>query len=152
MGKQILFPNDYQCNLLGKNITLDSCAKLLYSDYKILLYIDATGCIDWIQHLFVWRQLRQEADSLFPKKLTFLFFFQQKNTKKLLFLLQRNRMEFPVFVDVNNQINQLNNFPPQIEFQCFLLDKNNRVLVVGNPALNHTIWDIYKQTIMKVEK
>jgi hypothetical protein len=136
IGKQILFPSDYQCNLLGKNIAFDTCAKLLYGEYKILLYIDSTGCTDCIQHLFVWRHLRQEADSLFPKKLTFLFFLQQKNTRELQFLLQRNRMDFPVFIDINNQINQLNNFPSQTEFQCFLLDKNNRVLAVGNPVLN----------------
>jgi hypothetical protein len=147
IGKQILFPSDCQCNLLGKNIALDTCSKLLYGEYKILLYIDSTGCTDCTQHLFVWRHLRQEADSLFPEKLAFVFFLQQKNTRELQFLLQRNRVDYPVFVDINNQINQLNNFPTKVDFQCFLLDSNNKVLMIGNPALNPDIWELYKQQI-----
>jgi hypothetical protein len=32
-------------------------------------------------------------------------------------------------------------------FQCFLLDKDNKVLAVGNPAVNFKIWELYKRII-----
>lgn len=48
---------------------------------------------------------------------------------------------------MNNMINGLNRFPEEMEYQCFLLDKNNQVLTIGNPALNPKIWGLYKETI-----
>jgi hypothetical protein len=35
----------------------------------------------------------------------------------------------------------------QMEYQCFLLDSNNKGLMIGNPTLNPKIWELYKQTI-----
>ncbi|MDR3236551.1 MAG: DUF1573 domain-containing protein [Prevotellaceae bacterium] len=32
-------------------------------------------------------------------------------------------------------------------FQCLLLDSNNKVLAIGNPAHNPQIWELYKQII-----
>jgi hypothetical protein len=52
-----------------------------------------------------------------------------------------------MFIDMNNAINQLNHFPEKPEYQCFLLDKDNKVLMIGNPVLNQKIWELYKQTI-----
>jgi hypothetical protein len=97
--------------------------------------------------LFQWKQLIAEADSLFEGKLNFLLFFQPKNKKEMNFLFQRDRFDYPVFIDMNNGINQLNHFPEKPEYQCFLLDKNNKVRMIGNPALNPKIWKLYKQTI-----
>jgi hypothetical protein len=42
---------------------------------------------------------------------------------------------------------KLNNFPQEREYQCFLLDKQNRVVMVGNPVYNHAIWELYKKII-----
>jgi hypothetical protein len=41
----------------------------------------------------------------------------------------------------------LNHFPSQPELQSFLLDKDNKVLLIGNPVLNPKVWDLYKQII-----
>jgi len=41
----------------------------------------------------------------------------------------------------------LNRFPIQTQYQCFLLDKDNKVLMVGNPVLNYEIWKLYKEQI-----
>jgi hypothetical protein len=54
---------------------------------------------------------------------------------------------YPLFLDMNNNIDKLNHFPQQQSYQCFLLDKNNKVLMIGNPALNPKIWDLYKEHI-----
>jgi len=52
-----------------------------------------------------------------------------------------------VLIDEANQLNQLNNFPQKSQFQCFLLDGDDKVISVGNPVLNPKIWDLYKQII-----
>jgi hypothetical protein len=105
------------------------------------------GCTSCKLRLLDWQQLIQEADSAFADKLSFLFFFYPKNKKELRALLSSNRMEYPVFIDESNEINRLNSFPADTRYQCFLLDKDNRVLLVGNPTLNPKIWELYKEVI-----
>jgi hypothetical protein len=97
--------------------------------------------------IFEWKQLIEESDTLFHENLSFLLFFQPKNKKEMNFLFQRDRFDYPVFIDTNNAINRLNHFPEKPEYQCFLLDRDNKVLMIGNPATNPKIWELYKQTV-----
>jgi lipocalin len=52
-------------------------------------------------------------------------------------------------MDVDNKLNTLNHLPFQMEYQCFLLEPNNKVALVGNPVLNPKIWILFKQYISK---
>jgi hypothetical protein len=152
IDKDILVPNNVSCCILGKDTTKYKCTCLLESKYKILLYVDSTGCSDCRLKLFLWKQLIEETDSLFSDKLSFLFFLQPKNDEDLFYLIRGNDFNYPVFIDRKNEINQLNNFPQQQEYQCFLLDKNNKVLFLGNPAINPNIWELYKRYILDKDK
>ena len=89
----------------------------------------------------------EEADSLFPKKVGFLPFFQPKNMNEIGYLFVRDNFAYPVFMDFSNVINKLNQFPKASQYHCFLLDKDNKVLMIGNPALNPKIWELYKEQI-----
>ena len=44
----------------------------------------------------------------------------------------------------------LNRFPKQDRYKTFLLDKENRVVLVGSPANNDKLWELYKQQIRKL--
>ena len=94
--------------------------------------------------MFEWQQLIDEANSLFRERVGFLLYFQPKYIKDMEFLFHSNQFDYPVFMDVSGTINRLNRFPRLMEYQCFLLDRNNKVLMVGNPVLNHKIWALYK--------
>ena len=147
MGKEIRFPKEYLCDISGKDTTGNLCADLFDKEYKILLYVDSVGCTSCKLKLFQWTQLIEESDSLFNDKLGFLFFFHPKDKKELQFLFKRDRMNHPIFMDLENKINQLNHFPELQSYQCFLLDKDNKVLMIGNPTLNPQIWELYKEQI-----
>ena len=41
-----------------------------------------------------------------------------------------------------NETDKINHFPSNPERQCFLLDKDNRVVMVSNPSLNSGIWTL----------
>jgi hypothetical protein len=88
-----------------------------------------------------------EADSLFPGKVDFLFYFQPKNEKELTHLFKRDGFRHPVFLDRENRLERLNHFPSRMEYQCFLLNRDNRVVLVGNPALNPKVWELFKRQI-----
>ncbi|MDR0604718.1 MAG: DUF1573 domain-containing protein [Bacteroidales bacterium] len=148
IGKTVQFPESIQCNILGKDTVSGLCSGTFQKEYKILLYVDSSGCSSCRLKLFQWHQLIEEADSLLEGDLGFLLFFQPKNKKELGFLFQRDKFDHPVFIDMGNTINYLNNFPQHEEYQCFLLDKNDKILMIGNPTLNPKIWELYKQIII----
>jgi hypothetical protein len=146
-GKTVQFPSDFQCSVLGKDTSETLCSGVLDAEYKILLYVDSAGCSSCRLELFQWQQLIEESDSLFDGNVGFALFFQPKNKKEVEYLFRRDNFDYPVFIDTNNVINRLNHFPEKPEYQCFLLDKDNKVLMIGNPATNPKIWELYKQTV-----
>ena len=69
-------------------------------------------------------------------------------------LYKSNGFRHPVFIDngnEGNEIDRINKFPSTPEYQCFLLDKDNKVLLVGNPSLASGIWFLYKKIITERE-
>ena len=56
--------------------------------------------------------------------------------------------EFIRYTDSISQ-NQLNHFPKDIRFQVFLLDKNNKVVVIGNPVHNPNVKELYLEEISR---
>ena len=145
VGKEIRFPDHVPCYVSGRDTLPEFCNEEFRKEFKILLYVDSLGCSSCRLKLFEWEQLMKEANSLFQGKVGFLLFFQPKNVKEMGYLFLRDRFDYPVFMDANGTINHLNRFPQAIQYQCFLLDKENKVLMIGNPVLNHRIWELYKE-------
>jgi hypothetical protein len=149
-GKKIRFPDGLPCTSMGKDT---ACIDLHNDHYKIFLYVDSLGCTSCRLKLAEWKKLMADADSIFEKRIEFIFFFQpkKKDEKELQYIFKQNGFRHPVFIDKQNEINKLNNFPSQTEYQCFLLDKDNKVLIVGNPSYNPGIWTLYKKVITERE-
>ena len=142
-GKEIKFPEGVPSQSMGKDtIGIDFSNQ----NFKILLYVDSTGCSSCRLKLPEWKRIIAEADSLFNGEVDFLFYFQPKkqDEKELQFMFKQNGFNHPVFIDTKNEIDNLNNFPSQTGYQCFLLDKDNKVLMIGNPSVNTGIWQLFK--------
>lgn len=150
-GKEIKFFNKTGCLKIDSAVP---CSEINKENYKILLYVDSMGCASCHLPLREWKKIIQESDTLFSKKLQFIFLFQLKHDgeKEIKQLLKTNGFFYPIFLDIDNKTFNLNNFPKEQEYQCFLLDKNNKVVMVGNPVLNRGIWDLYKKVILNSEK
>ncbi|MDR0558986.1 MAG: DUF1573 domain-containing protein [Prevotellaceae bacterium] len=139
-GKTVYFP-DIEPEFVYKNTTnIDTCL----SEYKILNYTDSTGCTSCKLRMDTWISYIKELDS----SACFLFYFHPKNREDLLLLLKKAHfINYPVYMDTSDELNKLNKFPSNTMFQCFLLDRDNKVLAVGNPVLNPKIWELYKEII-----
>lgn len=147
IGREIIFPTDIQCTYLGQ----DTVCPDRDASYKILLYTDSTGCTSCKLQLYKWNTFIEEVDSLIPGQVSFHFYFQPKDEKELKFLLRRDHFKQAVYMDRGNKLYEANKLPDNMSHQCFLLDKDNKVLLIGNPTLNPQIWDLYKQIIMGEE-
>jgi hypothetical protein len=94
-----------------------------------------------------WQKLIHDSDSLMSNNVDFLFYFQPKKKENITSLFRIKHFPHPIYLDMENELNRLNHFPSQPEFQCFLLDKDNKVMLIGNPTLSSKIWELYKQTM-----
>ena len=147
-GKEIKFPYRSVFTIQGKD-TVDF--EFGDADYKVITYIDSVGCTSCKLQLPRWKKLVEEVDSITNGSVPFLFYFHPKDMKELRYLTRRDGFTYPVCLDEKDELNGLNRFPSDMTFQTFLLDKDNKVVAMGNPVLNPKIKDLYLG-IIKGEK
>ena len=139
-GKEIVFPENIVFTRYGKD-TLSY--QIPESDYKIVMYTDSVGCTKCKMQLYKWREFIKEVDNLTEGSVPFLFIFHPADPRKISFLLMRDEVDIPVFIDLDDRTNKINNFPSNSAFQSFLLDRDNNVVYIGDPTNNHRIKAMY---------
>jgi hypothetical protein len=143
-GKEIAFPD----NPVFTRYVVDTVDyPLSESDYKVLVYVDSIGCTSCKLQLGKWKELIAYTDSVTGGTVPFLFFFHSKDPKEINYLLKVDKFSLPVCIDKEDKLNKLNKFPSDITFQTFLLDKDNKVTVIGNPIHNLAVRDLYIKQI-----
>ena len=140
MGKEVQFPGNPTFTILGR----DTVNFPLDADYKILTYVDSMGCISCKLQLSRWKAYMEEKD---VAPVRFLFFFSPEKRRDILGTLKANAFTHPVCIDEMNELNRLNHFPTEFGGQTFLLDRNNRILAIGNPIHNPRVKDLYLKII-----
>ena len=139
-GKEIRFPQEMVFTLF----TTDTVAyRMPQSVHKVLVFVDSVGCTSCKLQLQRWKELIQYTDSVTQGTVPFLFFFQSKNRREIRYLLKRDNFDRPVCLDESDALNRLNRFPSDSRFHTFLLDKENRVVLVGNPIHSLSVKELY---------
>ena len=121
------------------------------AEYKVLVYVDSIGCTSCKLQLPKWKEFIVYVDSVSGGQVPFLFFFQSKDNKELRYILKRDNFRLPVCVDSQNEFGKLNRFPSEQMFQTFLLDKDNRGKVIGNPIHNLSVKELYLKEIAGIK-
>lgn len=143
-GKEILFPTHSFFTIQGKDTVDFSFAD---TDYKVVTYIDSVGCTSCKLQLPRWKQFMQEVDSTVNSNIPFVFYFHPKDMKELRYITRRDAFVYPVCFDEMDDFNQLNQFPGEMTFQTFLLDKDNKVVAMGNPVHNPKVKELYLKVL-----
>jgi hypothetical protein len=122
----------------GKTIHILNYTVSGSKEYRILLYIDST--VNSLHPL--WEiYIREMAD-----KVDFLFYSSSQKIRSLPEYCVHFSNCF-VYIDTDDRLNKLNKFPVDVKYRCFLMDKTNKVLAIGNPARNPKIWELYRKII-----
>ena len=143
-GKEIRFPERSVFTVQGKD-TVDFTYQ--EADYKVLVYVDSIGCTSCKLQLDRWKKVMKEMTEEAGQDIPFLFFFHPKDMKELRYLTRRDSFTYPVCFDEDDELNALNRFPSDMTFQTFLLDKDNKVVSVGNPVHNPKVKELYLKHI-----
>ncbi|WP_373146023.1 DUF1573 domain-containing protein [Bacteroides thetaiotaomicron] len=145
-GKVIQFP-DSMCLTSYGNDTVRKKYVRERSPYTILNYVDTMGCISCRLQLLRWKEMMEELDSIYPNRVTCLMIFNPKGKKKMIKHLRNNQFDYFVYIDEKDTINRLNNFLKEEELCTFLLDKNDKIIAIGNPVLRPKIRKLYYDII-----
>ena len=76
-----------------------------------------------------------------------MFFLQTRRTEDLDYKMKWDAFNLPIVFDVQNLFCQLNHFPEDEKFRTLLLDKDNKVLAIGNPIHNPKVKELYLKII-----
>lgn len=142
IGKTIQFP--YNVSFFVKDSTFS--VSLKQQALKLLLYTDSSGCVSCKLKLREWQFFNEQLDSLTDERVpTYIVLASTQNRLKKDLL--KADYHYPICIDYYDSTNILNDFIKDDRFRCFLLDENNRVVLIGNPIHNSKIKDLYFRTI-----
>ena len=149
-GKEIFYPENVSFESYSREYG-DRKMNLVKGDYSILFYIDSVDCMSCKLRLDKWGELIHVVDSVSDGRTPFVFVFQSKRKEDMIHFLKRSGFEYPVFIDTEGLFNRLNNLPDNDVFHNFLLDKNNRIVAIGNPVDNPYVRQLYLDIIQGKE-
>lgn len=115
--------------------------------YKTFIYVDSIGCLSCKLQLDKWKELIPQFDSITKKNMAFLFILDTKNVNRMEEIFREKDFKYPVYIDMKGELNRLNHFSSDDRFQTFLLDADNRVVIIGNPVHNSAIKDLYLKQV-----
>lgn len=143
--KDISYPDNLVFSVLEKD-TIDY--SLPHSNYTIVSYVDSIGCMSCKLQLDEWKEFIEELDSLCTEKIPILMFMHPTNKKAMTTILRKHNFSYPVCIDMDDRMNKLNRFPDDMAFQTFLLDKDSKVIAIGNPVHNPKVKELYLNIIL----
>ncbi len=143
IGREIKFPNNVVYNSILDTIHIN----INSYKYKIISIIDAEGCISCRLNLREWMEFNDKLQKITSGNVGIIKYISPHRRNEALYEIKSAQYKYPVCIDVKNEIDSLNHFSPQDSYRCFLLDENNKVILVGDPIQNSKIKDLYFRTI-----
>lgn len=141
-SEPIKIPLSKMERLYSDNDTIHYCNQK--SKYKLIHFIDSTKCsVCAIDIFFHWNHF---INADYNKRVDFIFIVEpnMEHIDDIVFAIQSCGLQRPVFVDKKKQFRLFN---PQIanrpQYDCFLLDSNNKVIFIGNPLIFKNIQEQY---------
>lgn len=152
-------------NLYNKEITISkelipisgSEFNNMYSDPEasLLFWFDSTECsickferMSLFEDIFIFCR-----DSVEEHKINVLVLFSPSSFQidDFFEVLNNTKSKYPLLFDKSNRFSLDNNFLPHSRtYHTFLLDKDNKIILVGSPIVNERIWILYKSTLKEL--
>lgn len=135
--------------LQGRIVDRDSIYIQKRQKPNIVVYYNLQGCSSCkLKELLEWKILLNSIDSLKSEEFYIKFVMNVGNQQnKVTVDLIAYDFRYSVFYDLKGNFEKLNKLPWDPIYHTFLLDKNNKVILVGSPIHNDKMWNLYKKTI-----
>lgn len=107
---------------------------------KYICYVDSTECSPCVlKKAFKWNDYICKFRK-HNKKITFTYIISSKNSDDIITQARESGFCQTVFIDTSGVFSKQNpHIPKESMYHIFLLDENNRIILVGNPLTNKGI-------------
>lgn len=139
LGSEIVMPSELVYQIQHDTVGID----LSRPDFKIVNYVDSSGCTSCRMKLSRWSEVIDELKSIADTDVEVITIVNTDDPQEIISYLQRDNYLSPVAFDPDNIFDSVNALPPSADHHCFLLDADNRVIAIGNPAYNPKIKDLF---------
>ena len=143
MGRKIVFDSSLEpiaCNIADAQSPLG--AKV-----KIVAYIDEMACTNCALKILIdWQESMVEMD----KRVEFIPVIYPIDKAQIQHFLCANDVKYELMYDAENKFKKQNRLDVSYLNRTFLLDSNNRIVLVGEPIGNPTLWKLYVDTANKL--
>lgn len=145
IGKTLILPDSVgKCTTKGDSIDIISSTDC----FKIVRYIGKDGCTSCRLHLNRYPEILRILEDSAMCNVEFVCIVNPADVNELRRILYReNYAGLTICIDETDTLNKINQFPQIEKLQTFLLDKNNKVLAIGDPAINPRVMRLYTQIL-----
>lgn len=143
-GRVIIIPDTLQYVIKDTPIDYDISG----SDFRIFTYVPHDGCTGCAMKLNEWTEVMACFDTISAYDIDLVMIASVDSPAKLTKLARQGNFNYPIAIDSAGVTGVLNNFPNDLNFRTFLLDRHNRIVAVGNPAFNPNIRNLYIKRIL----
>ena len=134
----------YKDSLYHEKLPLNKESKLKITT---LIWGDCESCIADLEG---WGELFQLANSKQDIEILFYLYTSDFNFFKKHIYDDKNFHQYPLILDKKLNYVDRNDLPFNDKiYQTFLLDSNNKVILVGNPTQSDKLMELYKEEIKK---
>lgn len=142
-GKQIVLPSEYESLSISG---IPDITDEMHKRYKIVTYIDSSSCSECAFKIVKqWDELLKDIPA--HADVGFIPVMYPYNKEEIGKLLELYAIEWPLLYDVRNEFIAKNRLKVLARNKTFLLDENNRIIVVGEPLNAAPLWDVYKKAM-----
>jgi len=114
---------------------------------KIVTYIDKNSCSECSMRILLhWSELLREVSG---DSVGFIPVIYPNNASDLMDALKTLQIDFPLLYDIDNMFLNMNKLGKTLaRNRTFLLDSNNKIIVIGEPLVSEKLWKVYKNTLL----
>lgn len=147
-GSTIIIPNELSAKIGGRDTLLQLNQ---HEPATMIIWYDTIQCASCTMNsINIWNDMFEYShDSVEGFNPIIIFSPNMRMLRDFEASLNVTKFKYPLFVDYNNTFGHIN---PQIPMtnnllHVFLLDKNNKVVLVGSPLYSESLLQLYKSTI-----
>jgi hypothetical protein len=143
IGKQVTFPDSLEYRSI-----YDSIVPLPEKDIKIVIFINGE-CYACLNQFIDWQDI---GDSLIEEgNVDLLFYIRTLDFNSIKQILSDIEFKYPFYIDPKGDILYLNDIPhDQKIVQTFLVDQDNKIVLIGSPVNNPKMLELYIGQIRKL--
>lgn len=143
LGREIVIPDSLVCRILDTPIDYD----MSDADYKIVTYIDSAGCVPCRMKLPAWNSVINDLMACDDKEVAFLMILNTRDYDEISYKIKQDYFRHAVMQDNEGTFMKVNDLPTEEAYHTLLLDLNNQVVAIGNPAVNPKVREVYRRII-----